>query len=243
MSQPLLSARNVSIAVEDRVICHDISLDISPGECHILVGPNGSGKSTFLCGLMGISPFKIVEGTVTLKGVDIHEVDVDERAKLGMGLAFQRPPAIEGVTVRRLAQAIGAVKNLEHVAGLLSVGYLVDRDINSGFSGGETKRWEVAKLALQDASMCLFDEPESGVDLEHVGVVSHAINHLLETPTSKGEQRAVLAITHTGFILDQVNATRGHLMIDGRIVESADPHELLERIRRVGYQSAAANQL
>ncbi|MDO4760486.1 MAG: ATP-binding cassette domain-containing protein [Corynebacterium sp.] len=242
MSQPLLSVRNLSIAVEDRVICQDISFDIFPGECHILVGPNGSGKSTLLCGLMGISPFKIVEGTVTLQGVDIHELDVDERARLGMGLAFQRPPAIEGVTVRRLAHAIGAHDRLDQVADLLSIGYLVDRDINSGFSGGETKRWEVAKLALHDASMCLFDEPESGVDLEHVGVVSQAINQLLETPTSSGQQRAVLAITHTGFILDQVNATRAHLMIDGRIVHSADPHELFDRIRRVGYQSASVNE-
>ena len=151
----------------------------------------------------------------------------------------QRPIGLEGVSVRRLAHALGATHRLEAAAHRLGVDYLIDRDVNTGFSGGELKRWEVAKLELQDPQVCLFDEPESGVDLQQVGVVSTAINHLMSTPTASGKRRAALAITHTGFLLDGVDATTGHLMVDGRIIETANPHDLFERIRRTGYVPTA----
>ena len=223
---PALSLNNINISIAGKEICHDINLTINPGECHILIGPNGSGKSTLLCAIMGIKPFTITSGTILLNGVDITTYGITDRARAGLGLAFQRPIGLEGVSVRRLAHGLG-------------VDYLIDRDVNTGFSGGELKRWEVAKLELQDPQVCLFDEPESGVDLQQVGVVSTAINHLMSTPTASGKHRAALAITHTGFLLDGVDATAGHLMVDGRIIETANPRDLFERIRRTGYVPTA----
>lgn len=232
---PALSLNNINISIAGKEICHDINLTINPGECHILIGPNGSGKSTLLCAIMGIKPFTITSGTILLDGIDITTCDITDRARAGLGLAFQRPVGLEGVSVRRLAHALGATHRLEAAAHRLGVDYLIDRDVNTGFSGGELKRWEVAKLELQDPQVCLFDEPESGVDLQQVGVVSTAINHLMSTPTASGKRRAALAITHTGFLLDGVDATTGHLMVDGRIIETANPRDLFERIRRTGY--------
>ena len=211
---PALSLNNINISIAGKEICHDINLTINPGECHILIGPNGSG-------------------------VDITTYGITDRARAGLGLAFQRPIGLEGVSVRRLAHALGATHRLETAAHRLGVDYLIDRDVNTGFSGGELKRWEVAKLELQDPQVCLFDEPESGVDLQQVGVVSTAINHLMTTPTASGKHRAALAITHTGFLLDGVDATAGHLMVDGRIIETANPRDLFERIRRTGYVPTA----
>ena len=181
---------------------------------------------------MGIKPFTITSGTILLNGVDITTYGITDRARAGLGLAFQRPIGLEGVSVRRLAHALGATHRLDAAAHRLGVDYLIDRDVNTGFSGGELKRWEVAKLELQDPQVCLFDEPESGVDLQQVGVVSTAINHLMSTPTASGKHRA-------GFLLDGVDATAGHLMVDGRIIETANPRDLFERIRRTGYVPTA----
>ena len=147
---PALSLNNINLSIAGKEICHDINLTINPGECHILIGPNGSGKSTLLCAIMGIKPFTITSGTIFLDGIDITTCDITDRARAGLGLAFQRPVGLEGVSVRRLAHALGATHRLEAAAHRLGVDYLIDRDVNTGFSGGELKRWEVAKLELQD---------------------------------------------------------------------------------------------
>ena len=109
----------------------------------------------------------ITAGTASLRGVDITDMEIEERAQAGIGLAFQRPPALAGVSVAKLAHAIGASDRLGAAEDALGLGHLGERDVNVGFSGGEAKRFEVMKLALQGPSLCLFDEPESGVDLEH----------------------------------------------------------------------------
>lgn len=237
-SAPLLELSGVDIAAGDTLICHDISLTIRPGECHILLGPNGSGKSTLLGGIMGIHPFRIVSGTARLSGRDIAEMTVDERARAGVGMAFQRPPHLKGVSVERFAHAIRAKAALASAASDLGLTHLLERDVNAGFSGGEAKRWEVLKLALQGPSLCLLDEPESGVDLQHVGVVGDAVNRLLSEPDRSGQPRGALVITHTGFILDSLQADIAHLLVDGRIVASGDPREMLDSIRRNGYRAA-----
>ena len=105
---PALSLNNINISIAGKEICHDINLTINPGECHILIGPNGSGKSTLLCAIMGIKPFTITSGTILLNGVDITTYGITDRARAGLGLAFQRPIGLEGVSVRRLAHALGA---------------------------------------------------------------------------------------------------------------------------------------
>ncbi|WP_448851074.1 ATP-binding cassette domain-containing protein [Corynebacterium sp. 335C] len=235
---PLLELRGVTIAVDDHVICRDVDLTIGEGECHILLGPNGSGKSTLLNAVMGVGPFEVTEGTILLRGEDVTAASAAERARAGIGLAFQHPPAIAGVSVGRLAQAIGAGDRVDAASDHLGLGHLADRDVGAGFSGGEQKRWEVMKLELQGPSLCLFDEPESGVDLQQVGVVGGAVNRLLSQPDGSGAPRSAIVITHTGFILDHVDATAAHLMVGGRIVRSGDPREMFEEIRRDGYPAA-----
>ncbi|MGO1464832.1 MAG: ABC transporter ATP-binding protein [Candidatus Corynebacterium faecigallinarum] len=239
---PLLELRGVNIAAVDEttgtetVICRDINLTIDDGERHILLGPNGSGKSTLLAGIMGLHPFRITAGTASLRGVDITDMEIEERAQAGIGLAFQRPPALAGVSVAKLAHAIGASDRLGAAEDALGLGHLGERDVNVGFSGGEAKRFEVMRLALQGPSLCLFDEPESGVDLEQVSVVGQAVSDLLSAPTDDGRARAGLVITHTGFILEHLDATTAHLMVDGRLTDSGDPHDMFARIRAGGYR-------
>lgn len=237
---PLLELSGVDVAAGDDVICRGIDLVIREGERHILLGPNGSGKSTLLNGIMGITPFRIAAGVARLRGEDISAMATEERARAGIGLAFQRPPALKGVQVARLAAAIGAEGRLPDAADRLGLDHLLHRDVNHGFSGGEAKRFEVMKLDLQGPSLCLFDEPESGVDLEQVAVVGRAVRELLERPDAAGRPRAGLVITHTGFILDGIDADVAHLMVDGRLVDSGDPHEMFEAIRREGYRAPAA---
>ncbi|WP_291474019.1 ATP-binding cassette domain-containing protein [Corynebacterium sp.] len=241
MTTPLLELKNVSIAAVDdegvgHTICHDVNLTINEGERHILLGPNGSGKSTLLAGIIGLHPFRITAGTATLRGEDITTLEIEDRARAGIGLAFQRPPALAGVSVDRLAAAIGAGDRLAEVEQELGLDHLGDRDVNCGFSGGEAKRFEVMKLALQGPQLCLFDEPESGVDMEQVGVVGRAVRDLLSSSDDQGRPRAGLIITHTGFILDSLDATVAHLMVDGTIVSTGEPRAMFDRIRVDGYR-------
>lgn len=231
---PLLQLERVSVAVDEAPICHEVSLTINEGETHILFGPNGSGKSSLLQAIMGVGPFTITAGTALLRGEDITSLDVTGRANIGIGMAFQRPPRMPGVTVAQFAEAMHAQSAVATAAKTLQLEHLRDREVNCGFSGGETKRWEIMKLLLQQPDLCLFDEPESGVDLEHVAVVGRAVRQLLAQPGRHG-QRGALIVTHTGFILDHLDATKAHLMVDGRIVESGEPHTLFERIRAHGY--------
>ncbi len=237
MTRPVLELEGLTVAVGDHIVCRDVDLAIGAGEVHVLLGPNGSGKSSLLSAVMGLEPFRIVSGTTRLAGNDLSDMSITERAQAGLGMAFQHPPRLEGVTVRRFAQAMGAAEGLASGAQDLALTALLDRELNVGFSGGEAKRWEVLKLELQQPLMCLFDEPESGVDLEHVGDVGSAIRGLLQTPTADGDGRAALVITHTGFVLDSLQTTKGHLMIDGRLVAEGDAREMFERIRREGYRA------
>ncbi|WP_257203335.1 ABC transporter ATP-binding protein [Corynebacterium cystitidis] len=238
---PALELHGVSVSAGDKEICHDVDLVINEGEKHLLLGPNGSGKSSLLAGIMGISPFKITAGTALFYGDDLKDMPVEERAEAGIGLAYQRPPSLQGVQVKNLAAAIGAAESLEEIAGKLQLSHLIGRNVNVGFSGGETKRFEVLKLALQSPALCLFDEPESGVDLEQVDTVGKAISQLLDSKDSQGRQRSGLVITHTGFILDGIDADVAHMMVDGTIVAAGDAHEMFENIRTRGYRTRSAS--
>lgn len=232
-----LQLRGVDVSVAGTVICHDIDLTLPEGELHVLFGPNGSGKSSLLAAILGLPPFEVTAGDVLFSGQRINDLSIDERARLGVGVSFQRPPALVGVTVREFADAIGATENLQQASKALDLAGFEDRGVNSGFSGGEIKRWELLKVTLQRPTLALFDEPESGVDLEHIAAVGAAINQIMQGPSAEGRPVSALAITHTGFILDYVNAHRGHLMVDGRIVGSDDPRTLFKRIQQHGYSS------
>ena len=236
----MLQLHNVSASVGDKEILHDINLTVNAGEVHVLLGPNGSGKSSILAAIMGLSPFEVTEGEILHKGHNISGLDIDERARAGLGMAFQRPPAIEGVSVAEFAAALDAGKALAAEAGALNMGDFAERDVVVGFSGGEIKRWEVLKLFLQSPDFLLFDEPESGVDLEHIAAVGAAVNKLVSQPARDGSKRGALLITHTGLILEHVHADKGHILSNGRIIHSGEPKSLFEHIQKAGYVAPAA---
>lgn len=236
----MLELKALTVAVGGTPIVHDISLTVRPGEAHVLLGPNGSGKSTVLSAIMGLPPYEVVSGDILYDGTSIVALPTDARAKLGLGLAFQRPPPLSGVTVEHFANAIGASDALGRESERLDFNGFGARELGIGFSGGETKRFEVLKLVLQAPDVLLFDEPESGVDLEHVAAVGSAVNRLLQKPGRNGRARSALLITHTGIILDHIAAKVGHIMVEGRIVHSGPPGAVFQHIQHNGYVAPAA---
>ncbi|MEM0929110.1 MAG: ATP-binding cassette domain-containing protein [Pseudomonadota bacterium] len=236
MTNSLLELSNLSIDVGERSIIRRLNLSIPSGETHVLLGANGSGKSSILSAIMGLDPFKVVAGQIRFKGDDLQPLTTDERARLGIGLAFQRPPRLEGVTSYAFATALRAQEVFGREAPRLKLSEFADRDLMVGFSGGETKRWEVMKLFLQSPDLLLLDEPESGVDLEHIATIGEAVNRLTD---SRGD-RSALIITHTGLILDHLDADVGHILADGHIVHTGDPKTLFRHIQQAGYAAPAA---
>lgn len=236
----MLAFKGVSVTVGGHTVLRDLDLTIMPGELHVLMGPNGSGKSSLLAAAMGLEGYRVTDGDIVFDGRSVLDLPSDARAKLGMGLAFQHPPALDGVTYAAFAKAIGAQQILGEEADRLDLADFENRELNVGFSGGETKRSEVLKLLLQAPRMLMFDEPESGVDLEHVAVVGRAIKRAVSTPTADGLQRAGIVITHTGLILDHVDTAHGHIMNEGRLVHSGDARALFRHIQAHGYRAPAA---
>lgn len=237
----MLEIRDLSVSVGHKLVLRDINLSLPEGELHVLMGPNGSGKSSLLAAIMGLPPFEVTGGVILYHGRDLAGLDLGERARLGIGMAYQRPPPIDGVTLRAFARALGASEKLEQEAGALDLAGFSSREMNVGFSGGEIKRWEVLKLFLQDPSLLLFDEPESGVDLEHVGAIGSAIDRLMQAHDAAGQARSGLVITHTGLILGHVRADCGHIIRDGRIIHSGDANEIFAHIRTNGYSAPDAS--
>ncbi len=229
-----LQVNDLTVAVNQQKILKNINLSINEGESHVLLGANGSGKSSFLSTIMGLPPFEILSGEIQYNGQRIDQLSIDERAKLGIGMTFQRPPTLEGVTVDEFVELLPNQQQYQQELVELDLENLTNRDVNVGFSGGEIKRWEVLKICLQDPQLLLFDEPESGVDLEHIMAIGKAINRLMQSKRN-GISRSALIITHTGLILDYLDADVAHMMIDGEIVYSDTPAKAFAHIKKHGY--------
>lgn len=237
----MLEIKDLSVSVENKEILHDINIQIKPGETHVLFGPNGAGKSTLMSAIMGFPKYKIIKGSIIFNGRDITNLPLDERARLGIGISLQRPPVIRGVKTYDILAATlkkrgdgELIKDLAAQAGLSD---FLDRDINYGFSGGEIKRSELMQLLAQKPQMVLLDEPESGVDLVNISLIGKLINILLEKDCPVRNRTGMgLIITHTGYILDYVNAHTGYIMCDGTIGCQNDPREMLATIKEKGYQ-------
>lgn len=245
----LLEIKQLAVTVGDKEILHGINLTIKRGETHVIFGPNGGGKTTLLMTIMGFPRYKVTSGQILFKGHDITNMPIDERARLGVGISFQRPPVVRGVKTRDLTAACikaeeeektSMVNSLAEKANLTS---FLDRDINHGFSGGEIKRSEMMQLLAQNADLALLDEPESGVDLENIALIGELINLLLDKRHPMTErERSGLIISHTGHILDYVNARTGYVLCGGHIACEGDPHEILESIKTKGYQACVSCQ-
>lgn len=245
----MLRIEDLTVSVEGKEILHNLDLTIEPGEIHVLFGPNGSGKTTLLATIIGFPKYKVEKGRIYFQRQDITNLPLDARARLGIGLSFQRPPTIRGLLVREMVTMCGQGRKdleLEKLAAQLNFKEFLDRNVNLGFSGGELKRSELLQLLAQDPLLVLLDEPESGVDLENIALIGKTINQLLEREI-KGEgksrrevrkerRKSGLIITHTGYILNYVHADMGHVLFDGRLSCKGNPHELFDCIQKLGYE-------
>ncbi len=243
-----LEIHNLHAQAGDKHILKGLDLTVNKGEIHALMGPNGSGKSTLANVIMGHPSLEVTEGSITFKGQDITAADTDERARMGLFMAFQYPVAIPGVTITRylrmvqnahrdargegeislkdFRQTVEAAMALTNVPKEFAARYL-----NDGFSGGEKKRLEILQLALQRPELAILDETDSGLDIDALNVVAHGVNSVI-AETDFG----VLIITHYQRILHLVRPTRVSIMMDGRIVKEGGP-ELVDHLERQGYQS------
>ena len=240
----MLDIKDLTVRVNGKRVLNDINLSIRRGETVVLFGPNGSGKTSLLKTIMGIPEYRLESGRIIFKGKDITELSIDERARLGMGIAFQRPPAIRGVRLKDVLQICMKKKKsdfkeheMNESAVDLNLLDFLERDINLGFSGGEIKRSELLQLFAQRPDFIMLDEPDSGVDLVSITLVGKVINELLQKDKKASRRTtAGFLITHAGHLLDYVNADRAYVMIKSNIFCAGNPKDLLEDIRTNGYE-------
>lgn len=245
----MLEIENLAVEIEGREILHNISLSIGEGETQTLFGPNGCGKTTLLMAIMGFPRYKVTRGSIVFDGQDITHASLDERARLGIGMSFQRPPVVRGVHTKDLVLASSKGHAEEHLldveaaAERLNVVDLMEREVNYGFSGGEIKRSELLQLMAQGPHLVLLDEPESGVDLVNMSLIGRMINELLQKDRHcRRRARSGLIITHTGHILDYVHAGKGYVMIDGQIISDGESLEILDCIKEKGFEECTVCQ-
>jgi len=228
----MLKIENISVKGGDSLILENISLEINRNERLIIFGPNGSGKSTLIKTIMGISNYNIVKGKILFEGVDITNLSISERAKMGIGIMFQNPPKIHGIKIFQLARYLCKKEDeIKILSEKLKVDELLRRDLNVDLSGGEIKRIELFQVLLQKPKLLLLDEPESGVDIENISIMGNVLNEYI-----KEKECSALIITHTGYILDYIQAEKGCVMIDGKITCQSQPKKVFEMIRKYGYE-------
>ncbi|HDZ24115.1 MAG TPA: ABC transporter ATP-binding protein [Desulfobacteraceae bacterium] len=244
----MLQIEDLQVKLGNKEILKHIDLEIQPGETHILFGPNGSGKTTLLMTIMGYPQYEVVAGKIVFKGEDITHLPIDERAMLGIGMSFQRPPTINGLKTRQMVRLCAKDEvNEEDLAKQVNFEEFLDRDVNAGFSGGEIKRSELLQLLAQSPDLMLFDEPESGVDMENISLVGKTIASLLQKDFPSVEKKSKmkakldrtkmgLIITHTGYILDYVAADKGQVLYDGMLSCVSNPREILSCVGESGYK-------
>lgn len=240
----LLEIENLGVEVAGKRVLKDINLSIEEGETHVLLGPNGAGKSTLFLTILGFPQYNVVQGSIKFKGQDITSLSTAERVDLGIGVSFQTPPSIRGVSVRDLLKIVSNQDmdeelnpRMQELSKQLKFSdEFLDRDVNLGFSGGEVKRSEILQLLAQMPDFTMFDEPDSGVDIENVELLASEIGTLLDKDKpQRSRKRSGLLITHLGYILNFVSADKAHVLIDGVISCSGNPSEILEDIRKNGF--------
>jgi Fe-S cluster assembly ATP-binding protein len=244
----MLLIEDLKVKLGEKELLTHIDLEIKPGETHILFGPNGSGKTSLLMTIMGYPQYEVVSGKITFKGHDITHMGINERAELGIGMSYQRPPSIQGLKTKQMVQICSKDGvDIDNLAAQMNFTEFLDRDINVGFSGGEIKRSELLQLMAQNPDLLLFDEPESGVDLENIALIGNTINHMLQrdlraTPDKCKKEifrlrtKMGLIITHTGFILDYVTADKGQVLYEGVLACRSNPNAIFKQIKEDGYE-------
>jgi len=245
----MIEIKNLTVSVAGKIILKDVNLFIKKGETVALFGPNGSGKTSLLNTIIGIPDYRVKSGKILFKGEDITALAIDDRARLGIGMAFQRPPAVRGVKLKDVLRICMEKrgdfkeKRINEFLRELDLLDFQSRDINLGFSGGEIKRSELVQLLAQDPDFIMFDEPDSGVDLVSINLVGKVINELLEKEKTESRRtKAGMIISHAGYILDYVNADRAYVMLNGTLLCSGNPRDILEDIKVKGYEGCITCQ-
>jgi len=195
--------------------------------------------------ILGFPKYRVTNGQILFKGEDITDLSTTERVRMGIGVSFQNPPAIRGVKLMDLLKVESGMETEDELTpelrGLAAKmkfdESFLERDVNLGFSGGEVKRSEILQLLAQKPDFIMFDEPDSGVDIENVELLAEEINVLLDKDKKPGlRKKAGLLITHLGYILNFVSADTAHVLMDGRIACSGNPQEIIEDIRKDGFK-------
>ncbi len=244
-SQDILNVHQLRVSIGEKEILKGIDLNIKPGEIHAIMGPNGSGKSTLAQVIAGREEYEVTSGSITFDGHDLLEMDVDERARAGIFLAFQYPVEIPGVTTAHfLKSTINAVRKGRGLEELNAVDLLklmrsriqalgmdeafLKRALNEGFSGGEKKKNEVLQMAVLEPRLCIMDETDSGLDIDALKIVADGVN------TLRSKDRAFLVVTHYQRLLNYIIPDFVHVLYNGRIVQSGGK-ELAFRLEEEGY--------
>ncbi len=241
----MLVIKNLHARVEEKPILRGIDLTVNAGEVHAIMGPNGSGKSTLASIIAGKDEYEVTEGSVTLDGEDILELDPEERAFAGIFLAFQYPVEIPGVTntyfLRAALNNIRKHRNLpelsmtefmRHIKSKVEMmeldNSLLSRAVNEGFSGGEKKRNEIFQMAVLEPKLAVLDETDSGLDIDALKIVANGVNAL------RGPERGIVVVTHYQRLLNYIVPDFVHVLMDGRIVKSGG-RELALELEEKGY--------
>lgn len=241
----MLSIKNLQASVEEKEILKGLNLDIKPGEIHAIMGPNGAGKSTLGNVLAGREDYEVTGGSADLQGVDLLELDPEERARLGLFLAFQYPVEIPGVSnLEFLKASVDSVRKAQGKDALDSVSFLklarekcklvdldqsfLKRGVNEGFSGGEKKRNEIMQMMLLEPKLCILDETDSGLDIDALQVVAKGVNSL------RDPNRSFVIVTHYQRLLDFIVPDFVHVLANGKIVKSGGKELALE-LEEKGY--------
>ena len=241
----MLSIKNLHASVEEKNIIKGLNLEVKPGEVHAIMGPNGAGKSTLGYVLSGRDGYEVSEGEATLNGKDLLELDVEERAREGLFLAFQYPVEIPGVSnMEFMKESVNAMREERGEAPLTAAEFLkkakeackqvqlpldfLKRGVNEGFSGGEKKRNEIMQMILLEPSLCILDESDSGLDVDALQVVADGVN------SQRDGERSFIVVTHYQRLLDYIKPDFVHILADGKIVKSGDASLALE-VEKSGY--------
>lgn len=234
----LLEIKDLWVSVENKEILRGVNMVVKERGTSILFGPNGSGKTSLLMAIIGLPNYRIIRGKILFNGKDINSLEVDERVNLGIGVAFQLPPEIVGVKLRDVLKiCVGKKPNEElgkeelELVEQFNLTEFLDRDINMGFSGGEKKRAEILQLLLMKPKFLLMDEPDSGVDIESLRLISKEIRDYIES-----NEASALIITHHGEILENIQADRSYVMLDGKVMCHGNPKGILKDIVEKGYR-------
>ncbi|MCW8091339.1 Fe-S cluster assembly ATPase SufC [Alteromonas sp. ASW11-130] len=241
----MLSIKNLHASVEDKDIIRGLNLEVKAGEVHAIMGPNGAGKSTLGYVLSGREGYSVSEGEATLNGKDLMEMEIEERAREGMFLAFQYPVEIPGVSnMEFMKESVNAVREQRGQESLTAAEFLkkakeackqvqlpldfLKRGVNEGFSGGEKKRNEIMQMILLEPTLCILDESDSGLDVDALQVVADGVN------SQRDGERSFIVVTHYQRLLDYIKPDYVHILAEGKIVKSGDASLALE-VEKSGY--------